>query len=436
MATSLYLDTARLGQMSRSAQLAHIDFVRLAGEEAGSLYFDDLLRYGSAAWPLQLQKRFTGLAGWHGIEPLKTDLKRLACARETSRLLFANRTSQLMQFAARLFFGPCRNVLITDLTWPSYERILRRQAERSGNRLTRIGLRDRILHGTLIASEVIEEVTAAFQRGRCDGLFVPAIDNCGVRLPLEQLVQEIRRRAELRFVVVDGAQAFCHVPLNLAGGFCDLCIAGCHKWLRAYHPMGLGFFGHQRSQGYIEATLARLIESGQLDDPLLGFSEELQHGRTYPFGETVNLAPLFSCRGAVDDVLKSDQTIESRLIRRLANAGELVQVAENAGWTALRPEAALRAGIVLLQSHDAHVRAMKPDALRRRLMQFGVAATTYPQGKVRLSMPERMWRMTQLHSFEVALRLLSDNSSRTKKGTASSALRWNSASSVSEERHS
>ena len=59
MATSLYLDTARLGRMSRGAQLALFDFVRLAGEEAGSLYFDEFLRHGSTSWPATMRRRLS-----------------------------------------------------------------------------------------------------------------------------------------------------------------------------------------------------------------------------------------------------------------------------------------------------------------------------------------------------------------------------------------
>ena len=51
-----------------------------------------------------------------------------------------------MRFAARLLFGPCRNVLITDLTWPAYRKILVRQARRSGNRLTLVKIRRDIFH--------------------------------------------------------------------------------------------------------------------------------------------------------------------------------------------------------------------------------------------------------------------------------------------------
>jgi hypothetical protein len=43
----LYLDTARLGLMSASAQLAARDFARLAGEGVSTLYFQNVLRGGS-----------------------------------------------------------------------------------------------------------------------------------------------------------------------------------------------------------------------------------------------------------------------------------------------------------------------------------------------------------------------------------------------------
>ena len=73
----------------------------------------------------------------------------------------------------------------------------------------------------------------AFIEHGCDGLFLPAVSNLGIRLPIRELVQAIGRRAELRFVVIDGAQALAHVPLELNRDYGDLLLAGCHKWLRA-----------------------------------------------------------------------------------------------------------------------------------------------------------------------------------------------------------
>ena len=45
--TQLYLDTARLGLMSPSAQRLQIDFIRFAGGEGASLYWDQFLRGGT-----------------------------------------------------------------------------------------------------------------------------------------------------------------------------------------------------------------------------------------------------------------------------------------------------------------------------------------------------------------------------------------------------
>ena len=47
----LYLDTARLGRMSPSAQLSQIEFVRMSGEFGGSLYFERFLEHGSNELP-------------------------------------------------------------------------------------------------------------------------------------------------------------------------------------------------------------------------------------------------------------------------------------------------------------------------------------------------------------------------------------------------
>ncbi|WP_410972008.1 hypothetical protein, partial [Salmonella sp. SAL4445] len=74
----LYLDTARLGRMSPGAASAHRDFVALAGDEGGGLYFDRFLTEGLAACPTPFATRYPGLAGWQGIAGLKANLRSLA----------------------------------------------------------------------------------------------------------------------------------------------------------------------------------------------------------------------------------------------------------------------------------------------------------------------------------------------------------------------
>ena len=403
MATRLYLDTARMGQMSPGAQRAQIDFICLAGEEAGFLYFDEFLRSGFQTWPQTLQSRYPALQSWGGIATLKEDLKQLAGATKESRLLIANRTSQLMRFAARLLFGPCRNVLITDLTWLAYQKILIRQARRSGNRLTLVKLRRGILRQRISAGDLIGHLAQAFTANRCDGLFLPYVDNLGICLPVPQLVAELRTRVELRFTVIDGAQAFCHVPFRCDWDFCDFLITGCHKWLRAYNPMGLGFYGSRGSRGYIEKSRERMLSRGRLDDPLVAFSEGIESGRLSAFSETVNLAPLFSCRGAVDDTQRSPFAIMETFTRRQENAQIVAGSIERAGWKMLRPPEPFHSGIVLIQPTDPDQRNTDRATLRRALRQRGVAATSYKAGRVRLSMPDQPWEPAQLDLLRNAL---------------------------------
>ena len=59
----LYLDTARLGQMSPRARRASVDFARFASECGGSLYFSDFLSDGYS----ENLKEFEQLRGWKGI---------------------------------------------------------------------------------------------------------------------------------------------------------------------------------------------------------------------------------------------------------------------------------------------------------------------------------------------------------------------------------
>lgn len=280
MARRLYLDTARLGLMRPTASRVYHDFVRFASEEGLTLYWDDFLTSGVESWPASLRSRYPHLAVWKGIPHLKQSLKRLAGAAPDSHVLLANRSAMLMKLAARLLRDRCRTVLYTDLAWPGYLRILKRERKCDTCSLHRVRLRARILKRKLSSGEVIDRLAGKFVRHGCDGLFLPLVDHMGIRLPVRDIVREIRRRAELRFVVVDGAQTLGHLPLQLADEEYDFFVAGCHKWLGAYHPLGLGLFGNPATADFIRQTAEHLVAHRKIDDPLLRFGYELEglHG--------------------------------------------------------------------------------------------------------------------------------------------------------------
>jgi hypothetical protein len=78
MPTELYLDTARLGRMHPAAVTAARDFDRLCSREGGSPLVERLIGEGAGDWPSRFRRRYPGLAGWGGLDALKSSLRAVA----------------------------------------------------------------------------------------------------------------------------------------------------------------------------------------------------------------------------------------------------------------------------------------------------------------------------------------------------------------------
>ncbi len=398
----LYLDTARLGRMSPGAAAAHRDFVALAGDEGGGLYFDRFLANGFRDCPDTFPTRYPGLATWRGAGGLKADLRALAGCAADSPLLLASRSSALMRFAARLLFHPCRNVLATDLDWPPYKAILAAEAAAAARTLTEVPLREGVFSGRLTESDLIDMVCDRFAEAKCDGLYLTAVNNLGVRFPVERVVRRLEAAHTVRIVVVDAAQEFCHVPHSLRPESCDLYLAGAHKWLRGYHPLGMAFYGRRQSRGRVQTVLAHSVRSGEIDDPLLRFTARLESGTDEHVSETVNLTPLFSTNGALADAGNSAGAWRTRMRNLEAAAATLFGV----GWKPLLAAREFRSGILLVRAERPKIQAADSDSLRAALREAGIAATTYPGGLARLSMPSDSWHPGELEHLGRAFKLL------------------------------
>jgi hypothetical protein len=317
-------------------------------------------------------------------------------------VLLASRSASLMRFAARLLFHPCRNVLATDLDWPAYRAVLAAEAAAAGRAVTNVRLRDGILSGRLSEGELIDCVCERYAATGCDGLYLTAVSNLGVRFPVERVVRRLEARHAVRAVVVDGAQEFGQFPTPVGAGVCDLYLAGSHKWLSGYHPLGIAFYGRRRSRGRVETILANDLGSGAIDDPLLRFVTRLEAERSDHQSETVSLAPLFSAQGAVRDATGDAGPLPARLRNREAAAGAVA----DAGWAPLTLAPEYRTGVLLVQAERRANRERLPDALRASLRDRGIAATTYPDGLVRLSMPAADWRPGELAHLCLTLKAL------------------------------
>src|SRR5439155_16315415 len=132
--------------------------------------------------------------------------------------------------------------------------------------------------------------------------------------------------------------------------YCDLYLAGCHKWLQGFHAMGLGFYGRRQSKAVIETLLEHLLSSGELNDPLLRFTRQLETATLDGVSETVNLIPLFTCQGAAAEALESLSPLAALLAMRTTNVIQAAAVADECGWHSILPAQPFRTGILLLQA--------------------------------------------------------------------------------------
>jgi hypothetical protein len=205
-------------------------------------------------------------------------------------------------------------------------------------------------------------------------LFLPAVDHLGIRLPIAEIVGSIQQRCDLRFTLVDAAQALCQLPLEDLMTCADFIVAGSHKWMGAYMPTGIGLFGRARSR----ESIVRASE--RIGDPLLNFIQQLD-ATVLPYAsETANVTPLFACAGAAADRLEVPAT-------SLQRVSQFSLSYPSGNWRPLRPQLAMQSRIVLLRATVCAHRLPDADALRRAWLREGKVVTAYDDGIVRLSFP-------------------------------------------------
>jgi len=394
MPTYLYLDSARMGLLSERARLAHHDYVRLAASEGCSLYFSQLLLWGFPDWPEHLRRDYPGLQDWQGLDELQTSLRQMIGVPADCQVMLANRTAQLVKLASRRLCENTRRILVTDVMWLRYRRLL--EFERAKHRvgISTVSVRRGVRDGTLSMDALVDRFATDYDRMGCDSLFIPVITHDGIRLPVTSICRRLAEIRPLRFVVVDGAQAFGHVPDELGIECCDVFVTGCHKWLQGHVPMGVAYLPEPKSAAKTWSSAMSMMRDTELDDPLLAFSREVLTDEVRHDSETVNLTSLFTCRAALEDHKTSPTDLADTLARRVRNGSLVRELAERAGWSPLQQS--MPTGIVMLQSKCPAVREARADLIREFFVALGVSVTAYDGGMIRMSMPSRPFHQGDL----------------------------------------
>ena len=385
MSRPLYLDTARLGLMTPSAQQTQHDFAQLAGDPHGLLYFREFLQAGVSAWPDSLQQRYPRLKPWRGTQGLERDLRELCGAEASTKVLLSSRSATLWDLASRGLARQCRRILTVDLLWSPYRRLLVEACRNEQSQLCVCRLRDAALQDGSDSHRLAGRIVRSYLQQRCDGLALPLVSHHGIRLPIEAIQRELHLAGASPIVsIVDGSQAVGHISVNMRSLQCDAFVAGTHKWIGSGMPLGVGLLaGHMLSDKRVQPFCT---------DPILRITQELCGGVPIRHGETATIAPLLAAAGALEDLRRRPLAMRQNV---LARNRRLLQslISESPGACSLAHTESTP-GILLSRCRISHL-----SGLRSRLLQEKVIVSTYNSGLVRWSMPFLPFSDSQLESL-------------------------------------
>ena len=233
-------------------------------------------------------------------------------------------------------------------------------------------MRQRIWRLGFTADDVATVILDHARRIQADSLFLPAVTHTGIRLPLPMILKSTSSELSNLHTIIDASQAYGHINTSDWTHLADFTFGGCHKWVRAYLPLGVGFAREPQSLHFVRGNSA---------DPLLQFCDSNRSGHG-PM-ETVNLTPLLTAHGAVMDLIPS--------FKECRFASEALELKTHSrrcpAWPVLSRHHTLSSNIVLLQSASLHFRDLPNQQLREMLAHHGIAATKYGNGVIRISVP-------------------------------------------------
>ena len=351
------------------------------------MYSEGFFREGSHVWPKSRLAEYPAFESWEGVESLKTRIAEHFGIASAQDVFLANRSAQLVRIAARMMFRTCRNVLTSDLNWPHWQKLVKDEAARSGQQTTDASIQDVVLNDRSSAKELIERLEATFFNNGCDGIFLPTVNNVGIRLPLSKLLFDLKSSGQLRFALIDAAQSFCHLPEPAPSTLADVTITGCHKWLRGSLPLGIAICGRPLVADQIRTILKSSGSSGEFDDPLLRFTQQICNCSVDNSSETVCVAPLFSANAAIRSSQTARSSLREQISRQLINMHPIERSAAGTTWSILEIDASVRSGIFLMRSSDPVIQNMGCDQLRTQFCRWGAAISAYPHGLIRISAP-------------------------------------------------
>lgn len=398
---TIYLDDARIGRFRPKARKLHQRFLELVADAPSSRNVWNFLISGSESLPSNNTPLKRGLRAWQGVNRFHEVIANSISDADVAPrdIYFAGRSRSLMSLGAKMLSRRCSRVLSVDMNWPVYQHELSEIAKQVDCNLAVAKIQNHIIAERWDVDDLVECLSQSYERNKCDGLFLPAVDSMGIRLPIIEIVERLRSKQEVRFVLVDAAQALGHTDLSEIAGVADFIVAGTHKWVGSYIPLGVGIASNSSSQQWIANFLRAAIGINGAGDSLSHMLHSVDNRCDSRFPETVNLGGLIAGFGA----WTSTPSPRNALAMRIANADRVASIAEFNGWEPIRPDETMRSGSLILQSSCRQTRNRCSDDIRNSFADTGIILSTYANGIVRMAMPETLIPTEQVLQIQDAL---------------------------------
>jgi selenocysteine lyase/cysteine desulfurase len=222
------------------------------------------------------------IAGYGPMPSIRSKAAALLHADSEEVALTENVTAAMSYLAAGLRLEPGSEILISDQEHPGGQSPWLNAAKRHGASVQMV----RIPKPANSADEVMQAFLNALTARTRVLAISHMITGAGTILPVKQMCAEARSRGI--FTILDGAQCFGHIPIDLHEIGCDAYTGCFHKWMLA--PAGTGFLyvRKERAAG-VWSTLASSHWNDHTDD-----------GYRFTQRGTGSLSLLAGCEAALD----------------------------------------------------------------------------------------------------------------------------------------
>lgn len=247
----IYFNQCSLAITSNSVLEAEISFMKMFSENPadgnrfflGEPFLHPDMKPGSVS------------AAWNGMQGLRAAFSQEISA-DPENVFFTDNTTHALEYALEeVKLKPGDNIVTTDAEYGSLYTVLSKLYE---VRKVQVQIADILptVNTLNFADNAIEVIATRVNKRTKAVVLSDVLRSCGVVLPVKDIIRACKEQNPETAVIVDGAQSFGHIPVNVNEYGCDAYATCGHKWIGSPTGVGMLFakdgFMHPKSRAVWE----------------------------------------------------------------------------------------------------------------------------------------------------------------------------------------